>query len=266
MVVSSSKLTPLIPFRENLQAEPSGRDLQGEPLSKPQDKRKQEVSLFERGRDFERGHSPLSITLPSPARKSSDLPDETGWRGDRGEVTTYQPNANNIFSVDMGRDAMLYCQLKIIIIWQYRMYYTQKRIESALRRRGYKITPQRRTIIGAILDTREHLTPAAIHERVSREHACIGLVTVYRTLETLAELGLICETHAGGSCRSYLMRRPSGHHHHLICSDCGKVLDFTDCNLGELERRLAREKKFKINGHLLEFLGQCRQCRKNEAG
>jgi Fur family ferric uptake transcriptional regulator len=140
------------------------------------------------------------------------------------------------------------------------MVYTEKRIESALRKRGYKITPQRRTIISAILDTDEHLTPAAIHERVRKERDDIGLVTIYRTLEILTELGFICETHAGGSCRSYLMRRPAEHHHHLICADCGRVIDFIDCSLGELERRLSKENGFKINSHLLEFLGQCREC------
>lgn len=144
------------------------------------------------------------------------------------------------------------------------MDYTEKRIEGELRKRGFKITPQRRTIIGTIIGSHEHLTPAAIHERVRQEQPGIGLVTIYRTIEMLAELGLICETHAGGSCRSYLMRRPSEHHHHLICSDCGKVIDFTDCGLGELERRLSEETRFKISGHLLEFLGQCRQCRQEK--
>ena len=93
-------------------------------------------------------------------------------------------------------------------------------------------------------------------------HPSIGLVTIYRTLEILTKLGLICEVHAGGNCRSYLMRRPSEHHHHLICSNCGTVIDFTDCDLGELEQRLTEETGFKINGHLLEFLGQCENCLK----
>jgi Fur family ferric uptake transcriptional regulator len=151
--------------------------------------------------------------------------------------------------------------LKIIFNWQAEMVYTEKRIESVLKRRGYKITPQRRTVIKAIIATREHLTPAAIHEKVRDKHPGIGLVTIYRTLEILAGLGLICETHAGGSCRSYLMRRPAEHHHHLICADCGTVIDFTDCGLTGLERKLAKETNFKIDGHLLEFLGQCRKCR-----
>ena len=142
------------------------------------------------------------------------------------------------------------------------MIYTEKKIEKILRKYGYKITPQRRTILDAIIDINEHLTPVAIYDRVSREYPGIGLVTIYRTIEILTRLGLICEMHAGGNCRSYLMRRPSEHHHHLICSDCGKVVDFTDCDLGELERRLSREADFKINGHLLEFVGQCRNCRR----
>jgi len=144
------------------------------------------------------------------------------------------------------------------------MIYSEKITEQELRRGGYKLTPQRRAIIGAISGTQEHLTPAAIYKRVHRKHPSIGLVTVYRTIDILAELDLICETHAGGSCRSYLMRRPSGHHHHLICSECGRVVDFTDCGLEKLERRLAKETSFKINGHLLEFIGQCLECSRKQ--
>jgi Fur family ferric uptake transcriptional regulator len=142
------------------------------------------------------------------------------------------------------------------------MTFTQSKIASILRHRGYKLTPQRRAVLNIIAQSHDHLTPAAIYEKVHQEHPHVGLVTVYRTLDILAELGLICEVHAGGSCRSYLMRRPSEHHHHLICSECGAVIDFTDCDLSNLEQRLARETHFEIEGHLLEFTGRCRNCRK----
>ena len=135
------------------------------------------------------------------------------------------------------------------------MIYTEKKIEDMLRQSGFKITPQRRTIVNTITLSREHLTPAEIYERVHQEHPGIGLVTVYRTLEMLTKLGLICEVHAGDNCRSYLMRRPAEHHHHLICSQCGTVIDFTDCDLSELEARLSKGTGFKIDSHLLEFLG-----------
>ena len=140
------------------------------------------------------------------------------------------------------------------------MNFTAKKIAVLLRQRGYKLTPQRRVILGVIADGHDHLTPAAIYEKVKREHSNIGLVTIYRTIGLLTELGLICEVHSGGNCRSYLLRRPSEHHHHLICSDCGTVVDFTSCDLSEVEQKLSDDTGFDINGHLLEFLGRCRSC------
>lgn len=144
------------------------------------------------------------------------------------------------------------------------MKFIKREIASVLRQQGYKLTPQRRAVLNVVARTREHLTPAVIHERVCQKHPGIGLVTIYRTLEILTELGLVCEVHIGGNCRSYLMRRPLGHHHHLICSDCGTVVDFADCDLNELEQKLSQETGFEIDGHLLEFLGRCQDCRKTK--
>jgi len=89
----------------------------------------------------------------------------------------------------------------------------------------------------------------------------IGLVTIYRTLDLLNELNLVCRVHAPDGRRSYMMRRPTGHHHHLVCSGCGKVVDFTGCALADLEQRLSKETRFDIKGHLLEFYGLCPDCR-----
>jgi Fur family ferric uptake transcriptional regulator len=135
-------------------------------------------------------------------------------------------------------------------------------INNTLRENAYKLTPQRRAVFKVIAGSHNHLTPQAIYERVKKKYPAIGLVTVYRTLEILANLNLICRVHAGDNCRSYLMRRPSGHHHHMICSSCGTVIDFTNCDLNALERRLSLETGFQIKGHLLEFNGCCQKCRK----
>ena len=140
------------------------------------------------------------------------------------------------------------------------MIFTEKKLATILKQGGYRLTPQRRKVLSVIALCHEHLTPAAIYERVHHEDPSIGLVTIYRTLDLLTKLGLICEIHVGGNCRSYLMSRPPEHHHHLICSECGTVTNFTNCNLSELEQRLSRETGFEIDNHLLEFLGQCRDC------
>ncbi len=142
------------------------------------------------------------------------------------------------------------------------MRLTERRIIASLRQHGYKLTPQRRAVIQAIASTQDHLTPVAIYEKVHQDHPTIGLVTIYRTLDILAGLELICELHAGDSCHSYTISAP-GQHHHLICSSCGEVIDFTGYDLTPLEQRLSRETGFEIEGHLLEFTGLCQNCQKN---
>ena len=134
------------------------------------------------------------------------------------------------------------------------------KIAGTLRKHAYKLTPQRRAVIEVINGSHDHLTPQAIYARVKKSYPAIGLVTVYRTLEILADLNLICRVHAEDKCRSYLMSRQSTHHHHMVCLSCGTVIDFTRCNLDKLERQLSRETGFKIRGHLLEFNGQCQAC------
>ena len=141
------------------------------------------------------------------------------------------------------------------------MRLTERNVVAELRQHGYKLTPQRRAVIRVITSTQDHLTPATIYEKIRQVYPGIGLVTIYRTLEMLAELGLICELHAGGNCRSYTISTPQ-HHHHLICSNCGIVIDFTGHYLSELEQSLSKESGFRIDGHLLEFVGLCRDCQK----
>jgi len=143
------------------------------------------------------------------------------------------------------------------------MRLTERKIAATLRQHGYKLTPQRRSVIRVIASSQDHLTPAAIYEKVHQDHPSTGLATIYRTLEILAKLELICELHAGGSCHSYTVGAP-GHHHHLICSNCGEVTDFAGYDLTKLEQRLSRQTGFEIEGHLLEFIGLCQNCQKND--
>jgi len=137
---------------------------------------------------------------------------------------------------------------------------TEKRLATLLGQKGYKLTSQRRAVLGAIASSHEHLTPAAVHERVQQENPKTGLVTVYRTLDLLSKLGLICQVHREGKSQSYTLA-PTEHHHHMICSECGIVADFTDCDLSDLEERLSQETGFEIEGHMLEFSGRCSNCR-----
>jgi Fur family ferric uptake transcriptional regulator len=140
------------------------------------------------------------------------------------------------------------------------MRLTANKIAGILRRRGYRLTPQRHAVLKTIASSHDHLTPAEICAQVRREHPTIGLATVYRVINLLAELKLICRVSLGGDSQSYLMRRPMEHHHHLVCSQCGRAVDFTNCDLNQLEQQLSKNTGFVIEGHILEVYGRCPDC------
>lgn len=140
------------------------------------------------------------------------------------------------------------------------MRLTANKIAGMLRQKGYRLTPQRRAVLKAIASSHDHLTAAEICALVRQEYPTIGLVTVYRVINLLTELELICPVKMKDNSQSYLMRRPMEHHHHLLCSHCGRAVDFTSCDLSELEQRLSRDTGFNIEGHTLEIYGKCPDC------
>ena len=91
------------------------------------------------------------------------------------------------------------------------MKLTERKVLTTLKQHGYKLTPQRHVVIRAIASSQDHLTPADIYQQVQQDHPNIGLVTIYRTLEILNKLGLICELHAAGNCASYTISTPDSH-------------------------------------------------------
>ena len=131
---------------------------------------------------------------------------------------------------------------------------------TVLKTKGYKLTPQRKVILDILHHTGVHLTADDIYLKVKERIPGVNRSTVYRTLDLLARLGLVCRVHAGDSSRSYLLRRPEGHHHHLICSGCGKVVSLVGCNLAPMLARVSRQTGFEIEYHLVELVGRCRDC------
>ena len=97
-----------------------------------------------------------------------------------------------------------------------------------LRGSGRKATPQRLSILEAIDGMRAQFTPLQLYEHLQKKYPNIGLVTVYRTLNLLAECGLVCRMGSSGRSRSYA-HSPEVHHHHLLCTGCNKVVDIASC-------------------------------------
>jgi len=140
------------------------------------------------------------------------------------------------------------------------MRLTANRSAGLLRKEGDRLTPQRHAVLESLECSHVSLTPDAIHEGARACHPGVARVTVYRTLALLGRYGLACRVYAPDGGPSHAMARPGGHHHHLVCSQCGRIEDCTDCDLKTLEERLARETGFRLRGHLLELYGTFPEC------
>ncbi len=88
----------------------------------------------------------------------------------------------------------------------------------------------------------------------------IGRASVFRTLDLMIKLGIVWPTVQGGTTVHYMLM-PSEHHHHIVCTGCGRLIEFEDCGLGALIRTLETRFDVRIDGHLLELYGQCAACR-----
>lgn len=132
---------------------------------------------------------------------------------------------------------------------------------NALQQKGYKLTQSRRHILAALIASEGHITADGLYDSVSQEQPGIGRMSVYRTLDLLSQLGLIRPFYQQTGAAHYILL-DNGHHHHLVCSHCGKVIEFDDCAVKKVERAVRRNYNFEIQGHLLEFIGRCSDCQK----
>jgi Fur family ferric uptake transcriptional regulator len=130
-----------------------------------------------------------------------------------------------------------------------------------LRAAGYKITPPRLAVLKIIQQEGEHLNPAEILRQAQAIHPHTGRATVYRTLELLTQLGIVRPIYVGESGPTYI--RAEGGHHHIVCSECGKIVDFEQCAADSMQRELEIRFGFQIRSHLLEFYGVCADCLRN---
>jgi Fur family transcriptional regulator, ferric uptake regulator len=132
-------------------------------------------------------------------------------------------------------------------------------MRDGLREHRRKLTRPRQAVLEIIASADHHLTPAEIHKRARKKYPHLGLVTVYRTLELLTELGFVQRVHFDNGCHSYVAAA-QGHAHHLVCSNCGKAEEFENCDLEPLIARLQRITGFEIKIHMLELMGRCPEC------
>ena len=138
-----------------------------------------------------------------------------------------------------------------------------EKLKEELKLKGYKLTPQRRAIVNIVIQNKgSHLTAEELYDLVKDECPEIGLATVYRTIQLLEDIGIVCKFNLDDGCNRYeLVDEDEIHqHHHLICRECGKVIEVEEDLLDSIEKNVEKQYKFKIENHSLKFVGICHEC------
>ena len=127
-------------------------------------------------------------------------------------------------------------------------------------RGGLKATRQREEILNIFLNSPGHKNLAQIYTQVVKVDPKIGYTTVYRTLKLLTRSGIAAQRKFADGETRYEPISEKAHHDHLICVDCGKIIEFEDGALETLQNRIAQHYRFKIFHHRMELYGQCADC------
>jgi Fur family ferric uptake transcriptional regulator len=135
-----------------------------------------------------------------------------------------------------------------------------RNLAAILERSGLRVTRQRLLVLDSLEREPHDATAQQIHERLRAAGRPIGLATVYRTLRSLADAGAIdaLDHHRGETCFRLC---GEGHHHHLLCSECHRVVELTGCDLDGWLDDAAAKHGFVAREHRLEIVGVCAECR-----
>jgi Fur family ferric uptake transcriptional regulator len=133
----------------------------------------------------------------------------------------------------------------------------ERTIQSVLAANGHRLTASRRSVVEAALQSDDLFSVADVQRLVPR----IGRATVFRTVRLLVDLDLVCRVRLEDGSLRYRLRAAADHHHHLVCTGCGSVEDFSDCGVDAVSKALAGRTNYEIQAHRLELYGLCPACR-----
>lgn len=135
------------------------------------------------------------------------------------------------------------------------------RLGAWIEEQGLKHSRQRDLIVSTFFEMGGHVPVEELVARVRERDPRVSVATVYRTMKLLAASGLAEARHFGDGQTRYEAARQGGHHDHLICTACGRIVEFENERIEELQLRVARSHGFEVRSHKLELYGHCDGCR-----
>ena len=134
--------------------------------------------------------------------------------------------------------------------------------EDYVRRHGLKSTSQRDVIVDLFLRSSGHISIEDLLARVRKRSPKVGYATVYRTLKLLTECGIAAARQFGDGQTRFEVVGDHGHHDHLICTNCGKVVEFSDPEIEKRQQKIAKDNAFALESHAMVLYGICGSCLK----
>ena len=138
----------------------------------------------------------------------------------------------------------------------------QGKLTAYMDKNGLRSTAQRRAVTDVFFRSSGHLSIEDLLAMVRERDSKIGYATVYRTLKLLKECGIAYERHFGDGVSRYEIALEDEHHDHLICMECGKIVEFENEEIERLQDNLAKAHGFKLKRHTHELYGVCADCQK----
>jgi len=135
-----------------------------------------------------------------------------------------------------------------------------------IRQAGYRLTRPRQAVLRVLAESEVALTVAEVHRRARARYPRLGLVTVYRTLDLLLNLGLVHRLPGEVSGQLYVRADLHPHGHLLICRSCHRAVEIPCTGLEEMTHEVERQTGFAVQGHWLELFGLCPACREGTDG
>lgn len=132
-------------------------------------------------------------------------------------------------------------------------------IVDALDLAGYRVTGPRRAVADLIAEQTGHFTASDLEGVIRDRRLGISRATLFRALELLTELGVVERLDLPTGEHAYVLCARA-HHHHVICSRCGRTAEAADCGVAEAVAKIARQSGYRIDSHRLELFGLCRHC------
>ena len=137
------------------------------------------------------------------------------------------------------------------------------RLRSFIAKRGLRNTPEREEIIKEIFATHEHFDVDELYLRLRHKGSRVSKASIYRNIPLIMECALIKEVWHEDGHMHYEPIYDQSHHCHLRCIRCGRVVEFFESEMIDLEKRLAEKYDFEILDHRLDVTGYCSECRED---